>query len=308
MSNNERVAKNTLVLFSRMFITVLVSLYSSRLILGGLGEVDYGVYNVVGGVVSMFSIVTCSLSIAISRFITFELGTGDKEKLKRIFSTAVVIQIILVIVVFVLVETIGSWFLNNKMTIPYGRMRAASIILQTSLISFMIGLLSVPYSAAIIAHERMNVYAFASVIEVISKLLIAICIANNLTAHADKLIFYALGLLVATCLTQSIFVVYSRLHFAETKVRLSIDNNLIKEMLGFAGWSFFGSAANMFNTQGTNIVTNMFWGPTANAARGLATTVNNIMMGFVNSFTTALNPQITKSYACHDANILPFIH
>ena len=300
-ANNKRIAKNTLLLYFRMIVLMLVTLYTSRVVLDALGESDYGIYNVVGGVVAMFSVLSNSLSGAISRFITYELGTGDKKRLARIFSTSVNIQILMALAIFVLCEVGGVWFLNAKMNIPDGRMEAANIVLQCSIATFMVNLISVPYNATIIAHERMGVFAYISILEAGLKLLVAYLIY---VSAFDKLTVYALLILGIAILLRLIYGIYCGRHFSEARYRFILDRPLLKEMTGFAGWNLFGSTAYMLNTQGVNMLINVFFGVTTNAARAIAVQVDAAVTQFVNNFMTAINPQITKSYAAGDREYL----
>lgn len=300
-ANNKRIAKNTLLLYFRMIIIMLVTLFTSRVILDALGEEDYGIYNVVGGFVTMFSMFSGPLSMAIQRFLNYEIGKGDNEKLKRIFSTSVNIQIIIAVTLAVFCEGIGLWFLHDKMTIPPDRVHAAIIVLQFSIAAFMIGLISVPYNADIIAHEKMSAFAYISIVEVILKLAIAYCIY---IAGFDKLIVYSVLLFIVSLTIRFIYGVYCTRHFAEAKYYFSIDKDLLREMFGFAGWNLFGNATWMFNTQGINLLVNSYFGLSANAARAISEQVNSAVSQFVNSFMTAMNPQITKSYAVGDMDYL----
>ena len=292
--NNKRIAKNTLLLYFRMLLTMGVGLYTSRVILQTLGVEDFGIYNVVGGVVSMFAVISGSLSAAISRFITFELGKNDYETLRKVFSSAVTIQIILAILILILAESVGLWFLNAKMSIPIERMGAANWVLHFSIITFCINLISVPYNAAIIAHERMRAFAYVSIIEAFGKLAIAWAI---LASPIDKLVFYAFLMCSIAVIIRIIYGWYCKKHFDECTYHFFFDKPLIKEMFGFAGWNFIGASSAVLRDHGGNIVLNLFFGPTVNAARGIATQVQNAVYQFMSSFTTALNPQITKSYA-----------
>lgn len=301
--NTKRIAKNTLMLYCRMLFSMLVSLYTSRVILNALGVEDFGIQNVVGGVVGMFSLLSGSLSAAISRFLTFELGRGDKERLAKVFSTSLVVQVILAIAIVVLLETIGVWFLNHKMVIPEERMFAANWLFQLSVIGFVIGLISVPYNASIISHEHMSTFAYIGMADVVVKLLIVILIAN-LPAGADRLIVYSTLLSIVGLLFQGFYWRYCRKHFEECRFRLQLEKPLLKEMMGFAGWNFIGASSAVLRDQGGNVVLNLFWGPTLNAARGIAQQVSNAVGGFVGNFMTALNPQITKSYASGDKEYL----
>lgn len=262
--------------------------------LKALGEEDFGIYNVVGGVVSMFAILSGSMSSAISRFITYELGTGRKENLIKIFSTAVTIQFILAFIIVLFAETAGVWFLNVKMNIPEARMAAANWVLQFSILTFVINLISVPYNASIIAHEKMTAFAYISILEVLCKLAIAYLIT---VSPIDVLIFYALLMTIVALVVRVVYGIYCKRHFEECSYHFILDKSLLKRMFGFAGWNFIGSSSAILRDQGGNIVINLFCGPTVNAARGIAFQVNSAVNGFVTNFMTALNPQITKSYA-----------
>ncbi len=295
--DNGRIVKNTLLLYMRTILVMLVSLFTSRVVLSALGVDDYGIYNVVGGVVAMFTVVSGALSASISRFITFELGRNDIEKLKRIFSTSINIQIGISLLILFLGETIGVWFLNYKMNIPVERLDAANWVLQCSLITFIINLISVPYNAAIIAHEKMSAFAYISILEVILKLLIVYLLYISMW---DKLIVYSSLLVLVAIIIRMVYGVYCNRCFVETRYLLVYDSALIKNMTSFAGWGFFTNTAYMFNTQGINILINMFFGVGVNAACGITMQVEAAIMKFVNDFTTALNPQITKSYAMKD--------
>lgn len=295
--NTKRIAKNTLVLYVRTLFTMLVSLYTSRVILNTLGVSDFGISNVVGGVVGMFSVISGSLSSSISRFITFELGHGDINKLKRIFSTSVNIQIGIALIIVTLAECVGVWFVNYKLNIPTDRLVAANWVFQCSLLSFAIGLISVPYNACIIAHERMSVFAYMSILETILKLVIVYML---FISPYDKLISYAVLFVAISLIMRLIYGWYCNKHFVESHYEFIYDRSLIKEMTGFAGWSFFGNTAYMLNTQGIDMLMNIFFGVTLNAAKGVASQVQNAVMQFVGNFTVAINPQITKSYASGD--------
>ena len=295
--NNKRIAKNTLLLYFRMLFMMVVSLYTSRVILNALGVEDFGIYNVVGGVVAMFSVISGSLSAAISRFITYELGKGDQSKLNKIFSASVTIQLLLSLIIVVLIESVGVWFLNAKMTIPAERMTAANWVLQFSIVTFVIGLISVPYNAAIIAHEKMSAFAYISILEAVCKLAIAFLI---MISPMDKLLFYAILMCVVSLIVRFTYGHYCKKHFTECTYHFHWDKDILKKMFGFAGWNFIGASSAVLRDQGGNIVINLFYGPSVNAARGIASQVNSAVMGFVTNFMTALNPQITKSYASGD--------
>ena len=292
--NNKRIAKNTLLLYFRMLLTMAVSLYTSRVVLSTLGVEDYGIYNVVGGVVSMFSVISGSLSAAISRFITYELGKGDKKALENIFSSAVTIQLALGLIILILAEFIGVWFLNAKMNIPESRIYAANWVFQLSIVTFIVNLISVPYNAAIIAHEKMSAFAYISILEVSAKLLIVYML---LISPIDRLISYAILMASVALIIRFVYGHYCKRNFEECTYHFVFDTTLLKRMFSFAGWNFIGSCSAILRDQGGNIVINLFCGPAVNAARGIAYQVNSAINGFVNNFMMALNPQITKSYA-----------
>ncbi len=294
VENNKRIAKNTLLLYFRMLLMMVVSLYTSRVVLRALGVDDFGIYNVVGGVVAMFSIISGSLSASISRFITYELGRKNSGSLTTIFSTAVTIQLCLALLIVVLAEPVGIWFLNHKMTIPAERLVAANYVLQFSILTFAISLISIPYNASIIAHERMSAFAYISIVEACCKLLIAYLIV---VSPIDRLIFYAVLMCVVALVIRFIYGYYCKKHFEECTYRFLFDRSLLKQMFGFAGWNFIGASSAVLRDQGGNILINLFAGPAVNAARGIAFQVNGAIGNFVANFMTALNPQITKSYA-----------
>lgn len=300
-ANNKRIAKNTMVLYFRMLLRMGVMFYTSRVVLSALGVNDYGIYNVVGGVVTMFTMISGSLSSAISRFITFELGRRNQERLNVVFSTSVIIQVFIAIIIAILVETVGVWFLANKMVIPPDRFIAANWVLQFSLIALIINLISIPYNAAIIAHERMGAYAYISIIDAVGNLAIAYFITIS---PIDKLIFYAILMTVLALLVCFTYTIYCRLHFEECKFKWLFDKHLLMEMFGFSGWNFLGTSSMLLRDQGVNIILNMFGGPAVNAARGIATQVNVAVNQFSTNFMMALNPQIVKSYATGDKEYL----
>ena len=296
-ANNKRIAKNTRLLYGRMLLLMAISLYTSRVILNALGVEDYGIYNIVGGVVAMFSMLSGSLSAAISRFITFELGKGNKENLAKVFSASVTIQLGICAIVMLLAETVGLWFLNSKMVIPENRLYAANWVYQLSLVTFVISLVSIPYNAAIIAHERMSAFAYISIFEAVNKLIVAYFI---IISPFDKLILYAIMLATIAIIIRLIYGVYCKKRFEECTYHFIYDHELLKQMFGFAGWNFIGASSALLRDQGGNIVINLFCGPAVNAARGIAFQVNTAVHSFVTNFMTALNPQITKSYASGD--------
>ncbi len=301
--NTRRIAKNTLMLYVRMLFGMLVSLYTSRVVLEALGVEDFGIYNVVGGLVSMFSLISGSLSASVSRFLTFELGRGDSEKLGRIFSTAVWIFVAISVVVLLLAESLGLWFLNTHMTIPASRMVAANWVFHLTVAGFMLSLLTVPYNATIVAHERMSVFAYIGILDVILRLAVVLFVAYA-PVPADHLVLYGFLQLAVGVLLQAIYWTYCRRHFAECRVERRFDRQCWAAMSSFAGWNFIGSAAVLLRDAGGNVVLNLFFGPVVNAARGVSQQVNNAVSGFVGNFMTAVNPQITKSYASGDKDYM----
>ena len=293
-TNNKRIAKNTLLLYVRMLFGMLVSLYTSRVILQTLGVEDYGVYNVVGGVISMFTFLNSAMSSATSRYITFEIGKGNMEQLKKVFSTALQIHAIIALLIVILGETVGLWFLMNELVIPEGRMDAAMWVYQCSIVSCVVGIMSVPYNADIIAHEKMSAFAYISVLEIILKLAIVYLLV---VLPFDKLKVYAVLVLMVGLLIRYIYTRYCHIHFEESHYIHRIDKPLLQEMSSFAGWSFWGNLAAILYSQGLNMMLNIFFGPVVNAARGIATQIQGVVQQFVSNFQMALNPQITKTYA-----------
>lgn len=294
ISNSKRIAKNTILLYFRMLIMMLVAFYTSRVVLDTLGVEDYGIYNVVGGLVAMFSMLSGSLSAAITRFITYELGKGDSRKLGIIFSSSVTIQIGLAIIILIFAESIGLWFLNVKMNIPELRLNAANWVFQFSIFTFIVNLISVPYNACIIAHEKMSAFAYVSILEAVGKLAIAFLISAS---PIDRLTFYAILMFAVAVIIRFVYSEYCRRHFIECRYRFIFDASVLKQMSNFAGWNFIGASSAVLRDQGGNVIINLFCGPSVNAARGIAFQVNTAIYGFVSNFMTALNPQITKSYA-----------
>ena len=280
---------------------MLIGLYTSRVILNTLGFNDYGINNVVGGIVVLFSVFTGTLSSAIGRFITFELGTGNHAKLKIVFSTSIFVQLAMAVIIMILCEVVGYWLLIHKMSIPEGRMDAALWVFHCSVIGFGLSLLFTPFSSLVIAYEKMDAFAYVSILEAVAKLLIVYLL---LVFSIDKLKLYAVLLLLVSVLINSIYIIYCRRHFEESKIVWRFDKTVFKHIASFAGWNLFGHGAWMLETQGVNILINMFFGVQLNAARGIAVQVNNIVQQFVNNFMIALSPQITKSYASGDLSYM----
>lgn len=297
LSNNKRIAKNTIMLYIRMLLSVVVSLYTSRVVLEVLGVEDYGLYGLVGGVVSMFSFLNSTMAGATSRFLTFEMGRGDQDRLKATFSSALIIHIGIALLVLILAETVGLWFLNNKLVIPEGRMHAAHWVLQFSVISMLVNFTQVPYNAAIIAHEKMDVYAYVELLNVFLKLGIVYLLSIG---NFDKLILYAFLVLVVSVLIAFIYRLYCVRHYDETRFSLNFDKQISKEIISFSLYNLLGNMGSVVNTQGTAFVINKFFGLVFNAASNIATTVSGVITGFASNIMTAFRPQITKSYAAED--------
>lgn len=297
LQNGRRIARNAVLLYLRMFLLMFIGLFTSRVVLRELGVEDYGVWNAVGGVVTMFTFITTSISSAISRYLAFEIGRSDSGRLRKVFATGMAVQLLLSLLLVLLVETAGAWFLNAKMVIPAPRMDAARFVLHCSLGVLVLNMLSVPFNAAIIAHERMSAFAWISIGEAALKLLVALLLSVSVF---DKLETYALLMLAVALLVRVTYGIYCRRNFEESRARPVFDRRLFREMAGFAGWSFFGSGAGVLNVQGSSLLVNMFFGVAMNAARGVASQVEAVVKQFAVNFLTAVNPQITKSWASGD--------
>lgn len=274
---------------------MLISLYTSRIVLKALGVEDYGIYNVVGGVVTMFSMISSTLASATQRFITYALGENDTEKLKRVFSNSLTLHIVLGLIIVILLEGIGVWLLYNKLNVPQERLDVANIVLQCSIFTLFFNMVAIPYNAMIIAHEKMSAFAYISILDAGLKLGIALLL---LYWDSDKLILYAVLHLIASIILRSIYSIYSRRHFVEARhVTLRIDRGLFKQMFAFAGWNLLGNGSLVLRNQGVDIVLNLFFGVTVNAAKGICNQVQHAVSQFAGNFNTALKPQLTKSIA-----------
>jgi O-antigen/teichoic acid export membrane protein len=296
-SNNKRIAKNTVFLYIRMLITMVVSLYTSRVVLSTLGVTDFGIYNVVGGVVAMFGFITNTMASASQRFLAYDLGINDYEQLKRTFSITVSIYLLFAIIIIILAETIGLWFVYYKLTIPPERFRAALFVYQFSILAFLANILRIPYNAAIIAHEKMGFYAWSTIIETVLKLLIVFMLV---WFSYDKLAMYGVLMFAAISLVTLMYVIFCRIKFKETKYHFIWDKTKFKEMFGFAGWNLFDSTAIIAKNEGVNILLNIFFTPAINAARGVAFQVSSQVVSFVGNFQMAAAPQIIKYYAARE--------
>lgn len=296
-SSNRRIAKNTIMLYIRMFISMIVGLYTSRVVLATLGVEDYGIYGVVGGVVSMLGFLNASMSGATSRFLTYELGRGNTDRLAKTFSSALIVHVGIALIVFLLAETVGLWFLCCKLNIPEARMGAAHWVYQLSIFSAMIGITQVPYNACIIAHEKMDVYAYMEILNVTLKLLIVylLCIGDF-----DKLKLYATLTFAVSVLIMMIYRIYSLRHFPEARFHWIWDKSYLRPLLTFSGWNLFGNFGSVMGQQGNNMVINVFFGVVLNAASSIALTISGIVTQFASNAMTAFRPPITKLYAKND--------
>lgn len=292
-TNNKRIAKNTLFLYFRTIIVMVISLYTSRVVLNVLGVEDFGIYNIVGGVVSMFGLVSGALSASVTRFLNIEMGRGNSENLQKVFSTAIIIHVTIAIIIIGIAELIGPWFICSKMTIPADRITAALWIFHCSLLTFAVNLFSVPYNACIIAHENMKIFAYISIIEVILKLLIVYLL--SFLAY-DKLIVYAVLMLCVALIIRGLYQAYCRKCYVESRFHFIVDWTMVRSMFGFTSWNVIGSTSILLANSGVNILLNIFCGPIVNASRGIAMQVNQAICQFTSNFMTALSPQITKSY------------
>jgi len=303
-SENSRIAKNTIYLYLRTIVVLLISLYTSRVVLQSLGIDDFGIYNVVGGLVAMFSFINGAMAAATLRFLTYELGKNNNQRLKIVFCTSIIIHLVISFIVIVLGETVGLWFLYNKMIIPPDRMFAATIVYQISILTAVISIMNVPYNSLLIAHERMSSFAYISILDATLRLLTAISISIYIY---DRLILYSILIFGAYAIVIFIYWIYCRRSFPESHFQFIKDQALITKMSKFASWNLFSNLAFVTYTQGLNILLNVFYGPAVNAARGIAVQVQQAVVRFVDSFQSALNPQITKSYACNDRERLLFL-
>lgn len=302
MSNSNKILKNTIVLYIQMVIGVLIGLYTSRIILNILGINDFGLFNVVAGVVTMFGLINSAMTSSTSRFLTFEIGKGNEKELRSIFSNSLSIHILIAILIVIISVSIGPWFIKSQMQIDSNRIEAAEFVFYTMLASLFINIAFVPYGSAIIAHEKMSIFAVFSIIDSILKLIIVFIID---IFPFDKLKSYGLLLLISQIFIQALYVLYCLFYMPESRIIPKYDKNQFNKLLNFAGWSLFGDGAVLFYTQGVNILLNIFFGTTVNAARGITVQVQGMIMRLVGGFQTAINPQITKSFATND---LTFMH
>jgi len=301
VDNNKRIAKNTVLLYFRMLFTMAVSLYTSRIVLNILGIADFGIYNIVGGVVVLFSFLNSAMSSATQRFLNFEIGKNDIVRLKKIFCISMNVHISIAFIVIILAETVGLWFVNTQLNLPLNRMNAANWVYQFTILTFILSIIQVPYNATIIAHERMSFYAYVSIIEVSLKLLVVILLQY---IGFDKLKLYAVLICAVTLIVITVYKIYCNKKFESSRYSFIWDAPLYKQLLSFSGWSLFGSLANVGKTQVVNIFLNIFCGVFVNATMGITNQVSATLNGFVANFQLAFNPQIVKSYAANEKGYL----
>ncbi|HDN9014682.1 TPA: hypothetical protein P2I01_001522 [Aeromonas salmonicida] len=293
-NNNRRIFKNTLFLYFRMLLILSVTLYTSRVVLNNLGVEDFGIYNVVGGVVTMMAFLSGAMSSASQRFLAFELGKNNLEQLAKVFKMSLNIHWLIVLIVILVAQTLGLWFVNAQLVIPPDRLVAANWVFQCALFSFCCTVLGVPYNAAIIAHEKMSAFAYISIVDVLLKLIVVFLLAAY---DGDKLQRYSLLLAVVSLLILVCYYAYARWQFTVTRFSWYWNTDLFKTLFSYTGWNLFGNVAAVATNQGINILLNLFFGATVNAARAIAFQVNSAVTGFVTSLQMSINPQIVKSYA-----------
>lgn len=293
-SNNKRIAKNTLLLYVRMLFMMVIGLYTSRVILDKLGEVDFGIYNVVGGFVTMFTVISGAMTTATQRFLSFEIGKGKDGNVKGIFSTMIYIHLFLALIILLLGEVVGVWFLNTHMNFPSERYGAANWVFQLSLFVFILDVINVPYNGALIAYEKMSAFAYFSIFDAVFKL--AICYVITLTPY-DKLVVYAVLMAVIQVVLLTMYFFYCRVKFKDCRFTGRFNKEYGRNVGSFVSWNLIGSLSGIAKEQGVNVVLNMFFGPAVNAARGVAYQVLSKLNGFVTNFQMAMNPQIIKNYA-----------
>lgn len=293
-SKNSRIAKNAMLLYIRMFITIIIGLFTSRIVLNNLGINDFGIFNLVGGIVVLMNMFSSSISSATSRFLSYSLGKDDADELSTTFSTAFFIHLFLSLIVLFLGETIGLWFVNTHLVIAHDRMIAANFAYQAALISTVMSITQIPYYAAIIAHEKMGVFAYITILYEVLKLTIATILVFYLS---DKLIFYSILYTSVSILIMIIYRVYCIRNFNETIIKRVFDKRLAKKILSFSGWNLFAVVGDTACKQGVNIVLNRFFGTVINAAAGIAIQVQSVLYGFIGNITTAFTPQIIKEFS-----------
>ena len=301
LSNNKRIAKNTVYLYIRMFVTLIVSLYTSRIVLKYLGVEDFGIYNVIGGVIVLFSFLSNALQSSSQRFLSYEIGLGEKGNSSRVFNMSLQCLFLISIIVFVLAETVGLWFINTQLIIPGERVTASHWVYQITILTFIVSLFQVPYRANIIAHERMSFYAYLGIIDVLLKLAIAFALS---VSPIDKLILYAFLLLLVNILNIVLTAVYCKRYLKIGRYNRVKDKQLFKQIMGFSGWSMISGGAVITAQQGGNFLLNIFSGVVANGAYGIANQVSSAIYSFVSNFQYAFQPQIVKQFAAKEFGAL----
>lgn len=296
-TNNQTIARNTIMLYFRMMFSMLVGLFTSRVILQTLGVTDYGIYQTVGGIVGFMSFLNNALATGSSRFLTFELGKGDKDKLSKTFSTTFLIHLALAVLIIIVTESVGLWFLYNKLIIPAVRFDAAVYCFHLSVVTVAVGITQVPYNSSIISHEKMDLYAYAGIVETLLRLVIVYLLYIG---NFDKLMLYSTMLFVVTLGFQTFYRMYCVRHFEECKLKWTYDKSILSEISKFSGWSLFANLSIALSNQGILILLNMFFAPAVVAARAISLQVNGYVQQFVTNFRTAANPQIVKRYAAGD--------
>lgn len=296
-TDNRRIAKNTIILYFRMLFLMAISIYTSRVILNALGVEDYGIYNVVGSFVALFSVLTRTFTSSISRFINYERGKGDDVRLSQLFRTALFVVFILILVIAIVAGLISYWYLTNYMVLPRQRLFAAKIVLLISIASFCISLLNAPFSADIISHENMKIFSYVGIFEGIANLLICFIVIES---GSDHLILYSLLILLVQITVLAINITYCIRKYPEASLRIKLHPDIFKDIIGFTSWNVIGSGAFVLREQGLNLIINLFCGPSVNAARGISSQVNRAVSGFSSNFTVSLKPQIIQNYSSNN--------
>ena len=297
MSDNSRIAKNTLFLYIRTFITMLVALYTSRVVLNALGIEDFGIWGVLGGIVSMFSFINTSLSSSVFRFVAHAIGSGNNSQVSKVYSASIIAHLCLALIIFLLCETIGQWFLTEKLVVPDAKREISEFVFHIVVLTSCVGLLNVPFNSVIIAYERMNVYAYMAIVDVFIKLFIAYVVY---IVPSYKLLWYAVMMFLSSILMLLFYGIYVHRNFSNLKIQRVQDAKLFKSLLGFSGWSLMGNLAYVGYSQGLNMLLNIFFGPVVNAARAISLQIEQTVRTFIGNFQTALNPQIIKNYAANE--------
>ena len=292
--NNKRIAKNTIILYLRMIVVMFITLFTSRVILKALGVDDFGIYNVVGGVVTMMAVVNNAMAVSTQRYLTFELGKGDMQQFKKVFSTCMTIYIALAILLLILAETVGLWFVNTKLVIATDRLYAANVVYQFAIFSSICAMIQIPYNAAIISHEKMDAFAYIGIVEAAMKLTIAYVL---FISPIDKLSLYGGLTFISSFAIIMTYRMYCVKKFKETQYSFMWDKALTKQLISYSGWNLFGALSGVAKGQGLNFLINIYFGPSVNAARGIAYQLNHAITMLFSNFYTAVRPQITKYYA-----------